>query len=109
MYAKMAKLPLDEVPMQRLLIRFKDQQNRTHIKFMKDAIQSALEKEGLKDQFTIWNYMDTLDTSRSVSTPSLFFTNQTFNRDRLRKLWRRSSTWSLQSPCSSASSVSPPL
>jgi len=37
-YAKMARLRLEDVPMQRLLVRLKDPNNRAHIKLIRDAI-----------------------------------------------------------------------
>ena len=67
MYAKYARLRIDQVPMSRLVIRLRDPTNKSHIKFLKDSMQQILEMEGFKDQFTIWSYMDTLDNSHNVS------------------------------------------
>ena len=49
MYAKYARLRIDQVPMSRLLIKLKDQSNKAHIKFLKDSLQRVLEQEGLRD------------------------------------------------------------
>ena len=39
MYAKYARLRLDQVPMNKLAIRLKDPTNKNHIKFLRDAFQ----------------------------------------------------------------------
>ena len=49
MYAKYARLRLDQVPMEKLAIKLKDPTNKSHIKFLKDALQQTLEQEGFKD------------------------------------------------------------
>ena len=49
MYAKYARLRIDQVPMEKLSIRLKEPTNKNHIKFLKDSIQQTLEQEGFKD------------------------------------------------------------
>ena len=51
MYAKYAKLRLKQIPMERLLIKLKEPENREHIKFLKDAISSTLDRVGMKDKY----------------------------------------------------------
>lgn len=67
MYAKYAKLRLDQIPMIRLLIDMHEPSNKTHVKFLKDAMQTLLDNEGLKDQYTTFAYQDVLDNSSKVS------------------------------------------
>ena len=40
---------MDQIPMTRLLFDLQDPENRSHIKFLKDSVQSILDSEGLKD------------------------------------------------------------
>ena len=70
-YAKYAKLRLDQVPMQKVLFELHEPQNRAHIKTLKDLLQSALESEGLKDQYTIFAYQDIIDNTANVSSMKL--------------------------------------
>lgn len=49
MFAKYARLNLDQVPMTRLLLDMHEPYNNEHIKHLKDNLQSILEAEGLKD------------------------------------------------------------
>ena len=41
--------------------------NRDHIKFLKDSMQTILESEGLKDQYSLFTFNDILDNSIKVS------------------------------------------
>ena len=41
--------------------------NRDHIKFLKDSMQTILESEGLKDQYSLFAFNDILDNSIKVS------------------------------------------
>lgn len=68
MYAKYAKLRIDQIPMTRLLLDMHEPYNRSHIKFLKDSIQSLLDSDGLKDQYKIFAYQDILDNSSKVSS-----------------------------------------
>jgi len=56
MYAKYSRLRLDQIPMTRLLLDLHDNFNTSHIKFLKDNLQTVLEAEGLKDQYTIFAF-----------------------------------------------------
>jgi len=48
--------------------------NRSHIKFLKDSMQSLLDNDGLKDQYTIFAYHDVLDnSSKAEQTLELIF------------------------------------
>ena len=67
MFAKYSRSRLDEIPMIKLLINMKEPENRDHIKYLRDTLQEVLEAEGLKDQFTIFNFQDILDNSKKVS------------------------------------------
>lgn len=67
MYAKYSRLRLDQIPMTRLLLDMHEPYNRDHIKFLKDSMQTILEFEGLKDQYTIFTFNDILDNSVKVS------------------------------------------
>ena len=72
MYAKYSRLRLDQIPMTRLLLDMHEPYNRDHIKFLKDSMQTILESEGLKDQYTIFAFQDILDNSVKVSeTPDI--------------------------------------
>jgi hypothetical protein len=53
--------------MTRLLLDMHEPYNRSHIKFLKDSMQSLLDNDGLKDQYTIFAYHDVLDNSSKVS------------------------------------------
>lgn len=75
---------MSEIPMRKLLIKLKDPQNRSQLKHLKDAMQNALEEDGLKDRFTIWSYMDVLDNARNVSNCLLLHSFLSF---RLRQLF----------------------
>jgi hypothetical protein len=66
MYAKYAKLRLDQIPMVRLLLDMHEPSNREHIKILKDQMQTILDNEGLKDQYTTFAYQDILDNSSKV-------------------------------------------
>lgn len=54
--------------MTRLLLDMKEPSNRSHIKFLKDSMQSLLDGEGLKDQYTIFAYQEVLDNTSKVSS-----------------------------------------
>jgi hypothetical protein len=58
MYAKYARLRLKQVPMERLLIKLKEPDNREHIKFLKDAISNVLDRIGMKDRYNVWSHKD---------------------------------------------------
>lgn len=74
MYAKYAKLRLDQIPMIRLLIDMHEPSNKTHVKFLKDAMQTLLDNEGLKDQYTTFAYQDVLDnSSKAMHTLEMIF------------------------------------
>ena len=49
MYAKFARLRIDQIPMQRLVLDLHEPDNRSHIDFVKEALQTILDSEGLKD------------------------------------------------------------
>ena len=49
--------------MTKLLLKLKEQENRTHLKHLKDSIQNLLDESGLKDKFTLWSYIDVLDNA----------------------------------------------
>lgn len=60
--------------MTRLLLDMQEPNNRSHIKHLKDSIQSLLDNEGLKDQYTIFAYQDVLDnSSKAEDTLELIF------------------------------------
>ena len=61
MFAKYAKMRVDQIPMTRLLLDMHEPYNRSHIKHLKDSMQSLLDNEGLKDQYTIFAYQDIID------------------------------------------------
>ena len=67
MYAKYAKLRIDQIPMTKLLLDMREPSNRSHIKLLKDSMQSLLDREGLKDYYTIFAYQDVLDNTSKVS------------------------------------------
>ena len=69
LYSKFSRLRVDQIPMQKLLIRLKQPDNLELIKFFKEAIQNNLDKHGLKDLYEIWSYMDTVENSKDVSKP----------------------------------------
>ena len=71
MYAKYSRLRLDQIPMTRLLLDMHEPYNREHIKFLKDSVQTILESEGLKDQYTIFAFNDILDNSVKVSCQTI--------------------------------------
>ena len=56
MYAKYAKLRIDQIPMTKLLLDMREPYNRSHIKILKDSMQSLLDREGLKDYYTIFAF-----------------------------------------------------
>ena len=70
MYAKYARIRIDDLPMERLLIKLKDTFNREQIKLLKDLLTNCLDNSGLKEQYEIWSYADEIDTSKNVSAPS---------------------------------------
>jgi hypothetical protein len=61
MYAKYARLRLKQIPMERLLIKLKEPNNREHIKFLKDAISNTLDRVGMKDKYSVWSHKDLQD------------------------------------------------
>ena len=67
LYAKYSRQRIDQISFTRLLIDPVDPYNRANNKFLKDSIQTILEAEGLKDQYTIFAYQDILDNSENVS------------------------------------------
>ena len=67
LYAKYSRQRIDQISFTRLLIDPVDPYNRASNKFLKDSIQTILEAEGLKDQYTIFAYQDILDNSENVS------------------------------------------
>ena len=71
MYAKYSRKQMDQIPMTRLMIDLHEPSNTKHIKQLKDAMQSVLDNEGLKDQYSIFAYQDILDNSTNVSITSL--------------------------------------
>lgn len=53
--------------MYRLLIRLREPDNREHITFLKAAVESTLDRSGMKDKFEVWSYKDLQDTTKEVS------------------------------------------
>ena len=53
--------------MTRLLLDMHEPYNRSHIKYLKDSLQSLLDSEGLKDQYTVFSYLDIIDNTSKVS------------------------------------------
>ena len=49
MFAKYSKTRIDQIPMNRLLFDLHEPFNRSHNKFLKDAMQTILDAEGLKE------------------------------------------------------------
>ena len=78
MFAKYSRMRLDQIPMTRLLLNLNEPENREHTKFLRDALQTVLENEGLKDQYTIFAFQDILDNSENVSAAQLFILELTF-------------------------------
>ena len=68
MYAKYARLRIKQIPMERLLLKLKEPENREHIKFLKDAISTTLDRVGMKDKYAVWSHQDMQDTTREVSS-----------------------------------------
>ena len=79
MYAKYSRLRLDQIPMTRLLLDMQEPYNRDHIKFLKDSMQTILESEGLKDQYTIFAFNDILDNSVKVSETAAMLLQMNFS------------------------------
>ena len=67
MFAKYARIRIDDLPMERLLVKLKDPFNREQIKLLKDLLTNSLDNSGLKEQYEIWSYADEIDTSKNVS------------------------------------------
>jgi ABC-type antimicrobial peptide transport system permease subunit len=66
MYAKYARLRIKQIPMERLLLKLKEPENREHIKFLKDAISTTLDRVGMKDKYAVWSHHDMQDTTREA-------------------------------------------
>jgi hypothetical protein len=67
MFAKYSRINIDDIPMNKLLIKLKDPFNAKHINKIKHALVNSLENQGLHNLYEIWSYSDEIETSKSVS------------------------------------------
>lgn len=66
MFAKYSRKRVDDIPMERLLVKLKNPQDEKQIRFLKESIEKALDKQGMRDMYEIWSYQDLVKTSQSA-------------------------------------------
>lgn len=58
MFAKYARKRVNEIPLERLLVKLKNPQDEKQIRFLKESIEKVLDKQGMRDMYEIWSYND---------------------------------------------------